>query len=145
MTRILHLSDFHLTTKKPTQLSSSKSRFCSLVDKIVEERLIPNIIVISGDIIDQGDESAFNEFENLIEYALNSFKLEKSDVIITVGNRDSDYKKTEGLRKIELDSDGKCDMRDSFCFEKWKMIHPPYCHSRNIFNFIEDFIKFQIM
>lgn len=141
MTRILHLSDFHLTTKKPTQLSSSKSRFCSLVDKIVEERLIPNIIVISGDIIEQGDESAFNEFENLIEYALNSFKLEKSDVIITVGNHDSDYKKTEGLRKIELDSDGKCDMRDSFCFEKMENDTPALLPFKKYLQFYRRFYK----
>lgn len=118
MTRILHLSDFHLTTKEPTQLSSKKSRFCSLVEKIVEGKIIPDIIVISGDIIDMGDESAFNEFENMIGYTLNRFNLKRTDVIITVGNHDSDYKKTEGLRKIKLDSYGKCDMRDSFCFEK---------------------------
>lgn len=74
MTRILHLSDLHLTTKFPTQFSGTKVRFCSLVDKIVEKNLIPDIIVISGDIVHQGDALAFKEFENLIDYALNRFK-----------------------------------------------------------------------
>lgn len=120
MTRILHLSDLHLTTKYPTQLSHTKSGYYLLIDKIVEEKLIPNIIVISGDIIHQGDESAFNEFENLIDYALNRFKLERTDVIITVGNHDSNYERTTYLRDIKLDSDGKCAMRDDFCFEKMK-------------------------
>ena len=120
------MSDLHLTTKKPTQLSSQKSRFCSLVDKIVEKKIIPDIIVISGDIIDKGDESAFNEFENMIGYALNRFNLKRTDVIITVGNHDSDNEKTEGLRDIELDSDGKCAMRDHFCFEKNEKWYPRF-------------------
>lgn len=141
MTRILHLSDLHLTTKEPTQLSSNKSRFCSLVDKIVEERLIPNIIVISGDIIDMGDESAFDEFENLIEYALKRFNLKRNDVIITVGNHDSDYEKTEGLRDIKLDSDGKCAMRDYFCFEKMKNGTPALSPFEKYLQFYRRFYK----
>ncbi len=141
MTRILHLSDFHLTTKEPTELLNKKSKFCSLVDKIVEGKIIPDIIVISGDIIDRGDESAFNEFEVLIDYALNSFGLERSDVIITVGNHDSDLEKTEGLRKIEFDSDGKCAVRDKFCFEKMENGTPALFPFKDYLHFFRRFYK----
>lgn len=141
MTRILHLSDLHLTTKSPTQLSNMKSGFYSLVDKIVEKKLVPNIIVISGDIIHKGAESAFNEFEVLIDYALKSFELERSDVIIAVGNHDSDLEKTESLRKIELDSDGKCSVRDKFCFEKMENGTPALSPFKDYLHFYRKFYK----
>ena len=141
MTRILHLSDLHLTTKLTTQFSGIKSGFYSLVDKIVEKNLIPNIIVISGDIVHRGDASAFSGFENLIEYALNRFNLKRTDVIITVGNHDSDYEKTEGLRNIELDPDGKCAMRDNFCFEKMKNGTPALFPFKDYLQFYRKFYK----
>jgi calcineurin-like phosphoesterase len=141
MTRILHLSDLHLTTKFPTQFSGTKARFCSLVDKIVEKNLIPDIIVISGDIVHHGDTSAFKEFENLIDYALNRFKLERADVIITVGNHDSDYGRTAYLRNIKLDSDGKCAMRNDFCFEKMKNGTPALLPFEEYLRFYRRFYK----
>lgn len=141
MTRILHLSDLHLTTKSPTQLSSTKSGFYSFVDKIVEEKLNPDIIVISGDIIHRGDESAFNEFEYLIDYSLNCFKLERDDVVIAVGNHDSNYESTKYLRDMKIDSNGKCNIRDDYCFEKMKNDTPALLPFKEYLQFYRRFYK----
>lgn len=101
-TLILHFSDMHTSNKSELYI----------VDKIKKSLKQINdlsyaIIVISGDLTNQGNEHEFKVVENfigkLIKYFKEERKILKTDVIVVPGNHDISHKGNERSRKTCLD------------------------------------------
>lgn len=99
MLKIIHISDFHLETDKPTVKKTK------LIDAFIKDLngLITDknsaILVISGDLIDKGGsaftnvKSAFDAFENLfIKRIVEEVGIKKEHIFFVLGNHDIDRK-----------------------------------------------------
>jgi len=85
---VLHISDIHISHQN---YSNMGARVSALLSVIQEEKMRPDIIIISGDIANKGKESEYELFEKMVASPmLDYFSLSASRLILVPGNHDVD-------------------------------------------------------
>ena len=117
MKTILHLSDFHLLNNNVTYISKTKERFSKLFLAIKKSNLVPDVIVISGDIVNEGNFKMLGLFSEIITDVLSCFSLSLDRIVLTAGNHDLNFPKTGHLVEIKRLPNGECNVRNDLAFE----------------------------
>lgn len=113
MVRILHLSDFHISRNMNDILIQKK--IIGMIDKLKESNYNIDILLFSGDVIDQKgipkDEKKkqrliymkeeFDKAKKLFELIIDAFGIPKNKVIICCGNHDRFEGKSFNCKKDE--------------------------------------------
>lgn len=87
--KILHISDFHLSEPQGFNEILSKSFYDEYIFKLKDALSeAPELIVITGDIVDKGNASNYAHAKLIIDYLIDTLKIEKDKILICPGNHD---------------------------------------------------------
>jgi prephenate dehydratase/predicted MPP superfamily phosphohydrolase len=86
--KILHLSDLHLTENSNVdELTQAIYQDCE------KENFMPNLLLITGDFVDRGDQSAYRKALKYVSLICSKFRLDlDKQCLIVPGNHDLDLK-----------------------------------------------------
>jgi 3',5'-cyclic AMP phosphodiesterase CpdA len=100
---ILHLSDVHYSKKRQDDQRSITQAFLTDVTKLVDNGAKPDLIIFSGDLIDEGDDDEYFEFFDLfVQPLLQVTKCSENRLILVPGNHDA--RRSEIKQQSELQS-----------------------------------------
>jgi calcineurin-like phosphoesterase family protein len=105
MINVLHLSDIHFGAEATdrvaqTAVAQRKNTLSSLVDtlKSLSNRLVPDIIAVSGDIAWKGCRADYDEARQWITSVMEIWDLSVSELVLCPGNHDIDRLSTTGIK-----------------------------------------------
>lgn len=94
---ILHLSDTHICSGNSAIISERIKEVCACTD---ERKLIPELIVFSGDAADRGNSDEYSLFrEKVVLPLLDHYSLDSHRFVIVPGNHDVDRSKVDSLQQ----------------------------------------------
>ena len=86
---ILHISDTHRTRDEPVSTSEILSWLERDIDGYETEQLpIPNVIVVSGDLVQSAEPDEYKETLELLTKLATYLRINSSDIVVVPGNHD---------------------------------------------------------
>jgi predicted MPP superfamily phosphohydrolase len=88
---ILHLTDFHYSKRKEHDQRIVIDALLADIAKLSDGTLKPDLIVFSGDLVDNADEESIYDlfFDSLLEPLSKVARCGESRIVISAGNHDA--------------------------------------------------------
>jgi orotate phosphoribosyltransferase len=105
---ILHITDLHLDDFEGTSEHLRRKFYREYIDllheKIKEDKLEIDYIIITGDFINRGKVENFIHVSEIVNYLVEKFNIQKENICCTIGNHDYKWKEEESdfSNSIEL-------------------------------------------
>jgi len=103
---ILHLSDFHFNEESREEITTVLDALFDDLQKLGDEYCVsPNLVVISGDIANEGDQADYNFALDWLYNLLEKLKISPDNVFIVPGNHDIDRNELTEFSKLKFDDE----------------------------------------
>ena len=103
---ILHLSDFHFNEESREEITTVlDALFDDLLNLRDKYGVTPNLVVISGDIANAGDQADYNFALDWLDNLVKKLKFSPDNVFVVPGNHDIDRNELTEFSKLEFDDE----------------------------------------
>ena len=103
---ILHLSDFHFNEESREEITTVlDALFDDLLNLRDKYGVTPNLVVISGDIANAGDQADYNFALDWLDNLVKELKISPDNVFIVPGNHDIDRNELTKFSELKFDDE----------------------------------------